>query len=104
MNIKNMILEIINQSDLLNYYNVSLIYEKLPSKINGFVFNYDNVNFIIINKNLSNFKKKRTLIHELAHIELNHLLQKNNDLFEFSIEKYEDEADKYVDELKNNIR
>ena len=64
--------------------------------INGFVFNYDGLNFIIINKNLSYYKRKKTLLHELAHIELNQLCQKDKDLFAFHIQQYEDEADKYI--------
>ncbi len=99
MNIKNMVLGLISQNDLLNYYNISLNYEKLPQKINGFVFNYNNVNFIILNSNISYYKRRKTLIHELAHVELNHLLQKNNDMFELSIDKYEDEADIYVKKI-----
>lgn len=99
MNIKNMVLGLISQNDLLNYYNISLNYEKLPQKINGFVFNYNNVNFIILNNNISYYKRRKTLIHELAHVELNHLLQKNNDMFELSIDKYEDEADIYVKKI-----
>ena len=99
MNIKNMVLGLISQNDLLNYYNISLNYEKLPQKINGFVFNYNNVNFIILNSNISYYKRRKTLIHELAHVELNHLLQKNNDMFELSIDKYEVEADIYVKKI-----
>ena len=96
MNIKNLLLGEITQWDLLNYYNVTLLYEDLPSTINGFVFNYDGLNFIIINKNLSYYKRKKTLLHELAHIELNQLCQIDKDLFAFHINKYEDAADKYI--------
>lgn len=96
MNIKNLLLGEITQWDLLNYYNVTLFYEDLPSTINGFVFNYDGLNFIIINKNLSYYKRKKTLLHELAHIELNQLCQVDKDLFAFHINKYEDDADEYI--------
>ena len=96
MNIKNLLLGEITQWDLLNYYNVTLLYEDLPSTINGFVFNYDGLNFIIINKNLSYYKRKKTLLHELAHIELNQLCQVDKDLFAFHINKYEDDADEYI--------
>ena len=94
MNINNLLLGEVTQWDLLNYYNVTLLYDELPKKINGFVFNYDGINFIILNKNLSYYKK--TLIHELAHIELNQLCQADKDLFAFHIQDYEDEADKYI--------
>ena len=96
MNINNLLLGEVTQWDLLNYYNVTLLYDELPKKINGFVFNYDGINFIILNKNLSYYKRKKTLIHELAHIELNQLCQADKDLFAFHIQDYEDEADKYI--------
>jgi len=46
--------------------------------------------------------KRKTILHELAHIELNQLEQANNDLFAFKINKYEDEADRYVKFLLEN--
>ena len=52
MNIKELIEGEITQKDLLNYYNATIIYEPLPKRINGFVFNYDSINFIIINISL----------------------------------------------------
>lgn len=96
MNIQNLLLGEIDQWDLLNYYNVTLLYEELPNSVNGFVFNYDGINFILINRHLSYYKRKKTLIHELAHIELNQLCQKDKDLFAFHINKYEDDADEYI--------
>ena len=51
MNLFNLINEEVNQKELLDYYNATIIYEELPQKINGYVFNYDSVNFIIVNKN-----------------------------------------------------
>lgn len=101
MNLKNLIQGEIEQKDLLNYYNVCLNYEPLPKGIKGLVFSYDNINFIFISKNLSYYKKKKTLLHELAHIELNQLCQFDKDLFAFHIEQYEDEADKYIKNLLN---
>lgn len=99
MNIKNLIRGEILQNDLLNYYNASILYEELPYRVNGFVFNYDGVNFIIINNNISIYKKKKTILHELAHIELNQLNQADGDLFAFNIDKYEDEANDYLKQL-----
>lgn len=99
MTIKDLLIGNINQNELLNYYNASIIYEQLPYKVDGFVFNYNNVKFIIIDKNLSYYKRKKTLLHELAHVELNQLEQCNKDLFEFQIQGYEDEADAYIKEL-----
>ena len=99
MNLYNLILGEISQKELLDYYNASIIFEKLPRRINGFVFSYDNINFILINNNLPYCKKKKTILHELAHIELNQLEQYDNDLFALKVDKYEDEADRYINFL-----
>lgn len=89
----------INQQDLLNYYNVTITIVDLPKYVNGFVFNYLDFNNIYINKNLSYCKRKKTILHELAHIELNHLNQVNRELFAIHITEYEDCADRYLKEL-----
>ena len=104
MRIKDLLRGNISQNELLNYYNASVIYDTLPRSVRGLVFNYDNVNFIIINRSLSYCKKKKTLLHELAHIELNQLNQIDNDLFAFKIDKYEDEADSYLRKVLNSIK
>lgn len=104
MSLFNLINGDISQKELLNYYNATIIYENLPKLINGCVFNYDNVNFIIINNNLSNYKKKKTILHELAHIELNQLNQVDKDLAYLKVDKYEDEADKYIKMLLELIK
>lgn len=96
MNIKELLEGVITQKELLNYYNATIIYEHLPKKIDGFVFNYDGVNFIMIEKNLSYYKKRKTILHELAHIELNQLNQIDKDMAYLKIDKYEDEADRYM--------
>jgi len=104
MNIKSLLQGEISQDEILNYYNASLIYEELPRGIYGFVFNYENINFIIIDKHISYYKRRKTLIHELAHIELNQLCQANKDLFEFFVGGYEDEADEYVCKVKDELK
>jgi len=103
MNLYNLLSGEITQKELLNYYNVTIIYEDLPKQINGYVFDYDNINFIIINKYLSYYKRKKTILHELAHIELNQLNQIDKELFSFKVNKYEDEADRYVKFLLDSI-
>lgn len=103
MKIKEMLQGVIGQEDLLNYYNVSLSYEVLPHGVRGFVFNHDGIYFIILDRYMCSKKRKLTLIHELAHIELNHLQQCNKDLFEFYIDGYEDEANEYIDNLLTNF-
>ena len=86
----------ITQQELLNYYNACITYAILPSKVNGYVFQYKGIYNIFVEKNLSYYKKKKTILHELAHIELNQLEQSDHDLFAFFIDKYEDEADNYI--------
>ena len=97
MNLKNLLNGNITQEELLNYYNASIIYIDIPfNDIRGFVDYYNNIYYIYINKNISNYKKRKTILHELAHIELNQLNQIDNDLIAFKVEKYEDEADLYI--------
>ena len=43
------------------------------------------------------------IIHELAHIELSQLNQIDKDLFKFKINKYEDEADRYIKYILESI-
>lgn len=101
MNLKSLLNKNITQQELLNYYNTTIVYDKLPSGVNGLVFSYQDINTIIINEDLSYYKKKKTILHELAHIELNQLNQSNKDLFAFYVNKYEDEADEYIKFLLN---
>ena len=95
---------VIGQEDVLRYYNATLTYIKMPSSVRGCVHYYRGIYDILINKNLSYYKRKKTLLHELAHIELNQLCQINNDLFAFYIEKYEDEADNYIKFIIETIK
>ena len=104
MNIANLLNGNITQQELLNYYNATISYENLPDGINGLVFSYENINTIMININLSYYMKKKTILHELAHIELNQLNQIDKEMFEFKINKYEDEADKYIKFILNNYK
>lgn len=103
MNLFNLLKKEINQQDLLNYYNATIVYDKLPNGINGLVFSYESVNIISINKSLSYYKRRKTILHELAHIELNQLNQIDNDLFAFKVDKYEDDADLYIKMLMEEL-
>lgn len=103
MNLRNLLKNEITQEDLCNFYNATITYENLPKKINGFVWLYKNIYHIFINKNLSYKKKKETILHELAHIELNQLGQLNKDFFEFKINDYEDKAEEYIKNLKSEV-
>ena len=103
MNIYNLLKGEITQKDLLNYFNATIIYEPLPQKTYGCVFNYDGVYFILINKYLSYYKRKKAIIHELAHIELNQLCQSDKDMFSLYVNKYEDEVDRYIKLILESI-
>ena len=91
----------VSQKDVLNYYNANITYESLPCRIYGLVVNIKGIYNIFINKSLSYYKKRKTILHELAHIELNHMCQYDKDLFAFHIQDYEDEADRYIKDLIN---
>lgn len=97
--LKDLLNEYITQQEVLLWYNANVTYEILPAGVHGFVFNHKGIYNIFINKNLSYYKRKKTLLHELAHIELNQLCQIDKDLFAFHIQDYEDEADKYIKEI-----
>lgn len=98
--IKELIKGVIGQDELLNYYNATITYVDMPIRVKGCVHCYKGIYDILINKNLSWYKRKETIIHELAHIELSQLEQVNSDLFAFYIDKYEDEANRYIEKLK----
>jgi Zn-dependent peptidase ImmA (M78 family) len=93
----------ITQEEALRYNNSNVTYKSLPKGIRGFVFNYKGIYNIVINKNLSYYLRKKTIIHELAHIELSQLGQINGELFAFHIDEYEDEADFYISEIKKGL-
>lgn len=94
----------ITQKEALTELNANITYIWLPKYINGFVKQYKGINNIFINKELSYYKKRNTILHELAHIELGQLEQIDNDLFAFKVNDYEDEADKYIKFIKENIK
>ena len=102
MNIYDLLKGNITQKELLDYMNVTIKYKELPKGIHGFVFLHKGIFIIIVNKCLSYYKRKKTILHELAHIELNQLEQYDKDLFALKIEKYEDEADRYIKFLESD--
>lgn len=91
----------ISQFDYFNENDISLIYCPFPKKVYGVIFRYKCKNIIAINKCISTYKQKKTIIHELAHLELSHI-DKRKQLMEFSIENIEDEADRYIEFLGGN--
>ena len=75
----------IDENEYLIMNNARIIYKKLPCGIRGFIYSHREINIIVINWNISKEKKKLTLLHEFAHLELHHL-DRNKDLLAFSIE------------------
>lgn len=100
-NLYNLLKGEITQKELLNFYNATITYEELPKKINGYVFQYKGIYNIMINKYLSYYKKKKTILHELAHIELNHLDKSNYELSALNVAQFEDNADEYISFIYN---
>lgn len=91
----------VTQEDYIRYYDITIIYKKLPKNVYGLTFKKYR-NYIVINSNLGKKNKESALLHEFAHIELGHL---NNDecFFKTKIRDMEDEADRYIESLlKNN--
>lgn len=101
--IKQLLEGVIGQQDILNYYNATIAYIEMPLNIRGCVHYYKGIYDILINKSLSYYKRKKTLLHELAHIELNQLCQYDKDLFAFHINKYEDEASLYIKKILEEL-
>lgn len=100
--IEQLLKGIITQKEALIYYNANITYKTLPVGINGFVISYKGINNIIVNKNLSYYRKRKTIIHELIHLELNHL-GRMNDYLDIDNAIYEYETDRYLEMLKEYI-
>ena len=95
MNLYNLLVGEITQQDLLRYYNANITYIRLPKGIDGCVFPYRGISNILVDNSLTYYKKKKTILHELAHIELNHLCQ-IEEFTSYKVGNYEDEADRYI--------
>lgn len=78
-----------------------ILYQK---NTNGCVTNYRGINLIIINDKLSHYYKRKTILHELAHIKLNQLNQLDVELLAFKVNKYKDEANLYINFLLKSVK
>lgn len=104
MTLKDLLKGVITEKEYCNYHNIEIIYAPIPyPNIRGFVEYYNDIYFVYINKNMSYYKKKKTILHELAHIELNQLCQYDKDLFALKVDKYEDDADAYIKLLEEEF-
>lgn len=103
MGIIDLLRKDITQQELLNYYNANISYIHLPNSIDGCVFQYKGFFSIFIEETLTYYMKRKTILHELAHIELCQLEQCDKDLFALHSKQYEDEADKYVKNILKQL-
>lgn len=91
MNLKNLMSKNITQEEYLNYNNATIVYKKLPAEIKGLIIRKNDINIIIINKLLSDKQKKKAILHELVHLELNHTYKSihiNRNDIENEVERY----------------
>lgn len=63
--IKQLLEGVIGQDEVLNYYNATITYIDMPKGINGFVHYYKGIYDILINKKLSNKRKKKRFFTNL---------------------------------------
>lgn len=97
MNIKNLINNDITQDDYLRYNNTTLLFKKLPKEVNGLIVRKYDINIIIVNDYLSDKNKRKTFLHELGHLELNHTYKYRIISNDSSV--YEQDVDNYIDGL-----
>lgn len=98
MNIKSLLNNEITQEDFLRSNNATLLFKKLPNEICGLIVRKNDINIIIINDYLNEIDKKKALLHELGHLELDHTYKYRILSNDSTI--YEKEADNYVSNLK----
>ena len=97
MNIKNLINNETSQEEYLNYNNATVVFKRLPHEIGGLITRKNDINIIIINDNLDDTNKKRALLHELCHLELNHTYKYK--IVDNNYYIYENEVDNYIKNL-----
>lgn len=90
--------EEITQDDFTRFYDVTIVWKKLPKYVWGFTFKKKRI-YVVINCSLGEKNKKLTLLHEFAHVELHHL---DKEFVKAKIQGLEDEADNYIEFLLDN--
>lgn len=91
--------EEITQDDFTRFYDVTIVWKKLPKYVWGFTFKKKRI-YVVINSSLGEKNKKLTLLHEFAHVELHHL---DKEFVKAKIQGIEDEADNYIEFLLDNF-
>lgn len=92
--------EEITQDDFTRFYDVTIVWKKLPKYVWGFTFKKKRI-YVVINSSLGEKNKKLTLLHEFAHVELHH---PDKEFVKAKIQGLEDEADNYIEFLLNNFK
>ena len=92
--------EEITQDDFTRFYDVTIVWKKLPKYVCGFSFKKKRI-YVVINSSLGEKNRKLTLLHEFAHVELHHL---DKEFVKAKIQGMEDEADNYIEFLLNNFK
>lgn len=90
--------EEITQDDFTRFYDVTIVWKKLPKYVWGFTFKKKRI-YVVINSSLGEKNRKLTLLHEFAHVELHHL---DKEFVKAKIQGMEDEADNYIEFLLDN--
>ena len=90
--------EEITQDDFTRFYDVTIVWKKLPKYVWGFTFKKKRI-YVVINSSLGEKNRKLTLLHEFAHVGLHHL---DKEFVKAKIQGMEDEADNYIEFLLNN--
>ena len=90
--------EEITQDDFTRFYDITIVWKKLPKYVWGFTFKKKRI-YVIINSSLGEKNRKLTLLHEFAHVELHHL---DKEFVKTKIQDMEDEADNYIKFLLDN--
>ena len=77
---------------------IIILEQDLPDNVNGFMLNYLDLRFIIINCNRYGYEKRVTVAHELGHIILHSTTNsiRLNCNTSFCVSKYEREADYFA--------
>lgn len=91
--------EEITQDDFTRFYDVTIVWKKLPKYVWGFSFKKKRI-YVVINSSLGEKNRKLTLLHEFAHVELHHL---DKEFVKAKIQGIEDEADNYIEFLLDNF-
>lgn len=91
--------EEITQDDFTRFYDITIVWKKLPKNVWGFTFKKKRI-YVVINSSLGEKNRRITLLHEFAHVELHHL---DKEFVKAKIQGMEDEADNYIEFLLKDL-